>query len=172
MADEHEKDYMDEEDAFKTPQLVKKNKKRKNKSTSGTENRDEDDDDDAAATIDISVKQIFEKPDRIPPIVAYFASRYDPSSQSGDRKSPNVTVYRHKAESKKRLQVVVSPPGSNVEFVGSNYTGEQAARQTCVYTLGVLDKEAQTLRILPIAHNKVSNSKSFPVIRKLMAFES
>uniref|UniRef100_A0A1J3G8U3 DNA-directed RNA polymerase I subunit RPA49 n=1 Tax=Noccaea caerulescens TaxID=107243 RepID=A0A1J3G8U3_NOCCA len=152
MVDEHENDYMDEEDAFKTPQLVKKNKKRKNKSTSETENRDEDDD---AATIDISVKQISEKPDRIPPIVAYFASGYDPSSQSGDRGSPNVTVYRHKAESKKRLEVVVSPPGSSVEFVGSNYTGEQAARQTCVYTLGVLDKEAQTLRILPIAHNKV-----------------
>ncbi|CAA7035644.1 unnamed protein product [Microthlaspi erraticum] len=152
MADEHENDYMEEEDAFKTPQLVKKSKKRKNKSTSETENHDEEDD---AATIDITVKQISEKPDRIPPIVAYFASPYDPSSQSDDRESPNVTVYRHKSEAKKRLQVVVSPPGSNVEFVGSNYTGEQAARQTCVYTLGVLDKEAQTLRILPIAHNKV-----------------
>ncbi|ESQ48600.1 hypothetical protein EUTSA_v10020760mg [Eutrema salsugineum] len=151
MADEHQNDYMDEEEGFKTPQASEKKKKmkKKKKTTSETENHDE------GETMEINVKEISEKPDRVPPIVAYFASGYDPCAQSGERESPTVTVYRNKLESKKRLQVVVSPPGKSVEFVGSNYTGEQAARQTCVYKLGVLDKETQTLRILPIAHNKI-----------------
>lgn len=152
MADEYQNDSMDEEEEFKTPLVLEKKEKKKKKITSETENHEEDE------TMNVKVKQISEKPDRVPPIVAYFASGYDPCAQCDDVESPRVTVYRHKAESKKRLQVVVRPPGSSVEFVGSNYTGEQAARQTCVYTLGVLDKETQTLRILPIAHNKVENS--------------
>ncbi|XP_010552417.1 PREDICTED: uncharacterized protein LOC104822769 [Tarenaya hassleriana] len=112
-------------------------------------------------TMNIRVKQISEKPDRIAPIVAYFASGYDPSDKfdgdgDGDGHCSDVEVYRHKAGTKsKRLQVVVSPPGSSVKFVGSNYTGEGATGQTCVYTLGVLDKEKQTLKILPIASNKI-----------------
>ncbi|VVB01164.1 unnamed protein product [Arabis nemorensis] len=106
----------------------------------------------------IKIKQISDKSDRVPPIVAYFASGYDPFAKNPESRvieTPKVTVYRHKDESKKRLQVVVSPPDSNVEFVGSNYTGEQTARQTCVYKLGVLNKETRTLKILPIAHNKI-----------------
>ncbi|CAN8259425.1 unnamed protein product [Cochlearia groenlandica] len=147
MADTDQTDSAYEEDDFKTPQVHEKKKQRKKtKTTSETANREHD------ATMDITVQQIAEKPDRISPIVAYFASGYDPCANI---ESPEVTVYRHKAETKKRIQVVVSPPGSSVEFVGTNYTGEQAARQTCVYTLGVLDKETQTLKILPIAHNKV-----------------
>ncbi|CAH8359858.1 unnamed protein product [Eruca vesicaria subsp. sativa] len=138
--EKHENDdYMDEEgDDFKTPQRHDKKKKKKNKKTENNE------------PLDVTVKQISDKADRISPIVAYFASGYDPCSQS-----PKVTVYRHKVETKKRIKVVVSPPGSNVEFVGSNFTGEQSSRQTCVYTLGVLDKETQTLKIVPIAYNKV-----------------
>ncbi|CAH2053765.1 unnamed protein product [Thlaspi arvense] len=148
MADENQNDHMDEEDGFKTPVPEKKRQKTKK---IAIEKGDHDED----ATIDISVNQISEKPDRIPPVVAYFASGYDPSAQSAGGKSPEVTVYRHTEKSKRRLQVVVSPPGSSVEFVGSNYTGEQTARQTCVYSLGVLDKETQTLKILPIAYNKI-----------------
>ncbi|KAF8081428.1 hypothetical protein N665_0887s0015 [Sinapis alba] len=143
MAEKHQNDdYMDEGDDFKTPQAHEKKKKRKK--TKKTE---------SDGTIDIkTVQQISEKPDRISPIVAYFASGYDPCSQS--REAPKVTVYTHK-EKKKRTKVVVSPPGSKVEFVGPSETGEKIARQTCIYTLGVLDKETQTLRILPIAQNKV-----------------
>ncbi|KFK38743.1 hypothetical protein AALP_AA3G155200 [Arabis alpina] len=141
MADE----YQSEEDEFKTPLPLQKSKKKI------TENHHED------GAIDIKVKRISEKPDRISPIVAYFSSGYNPCAQSEEDvvESPKVTVYKHKAEAKKRLQVVVSPPGANVEFVGTNYSGEAAARQTCMYSLGVLDKETQTLRILPIAYNKI-----------------
>lgn len=116
--------------------------------TSETENHEEDE------TMNIEVNQISEKSDRISPIVAYFPSGYDPCSEN-QKSDYRVTVYKHKDKSKKRLQVVVSPQGSTVEFVGSNCTSEQATRQTCMYTLGVLDKETQTLKILPIAHNKV-----------------
>ncbi|OMO93251.1 RNA polymerase I associated factor, A49-like protein [Corchorus olitorius] len=54
-----------------------------------------------------------------------------------------------------RLEVVVSPNGSNVDFVGSSYRGEAAAAQVCRYSLGVLDKEFGTLKIVPIASNKI-----------------
>ena len=40
-------------------------------------------------------------------------------------------------------------------FLGTNYSGEAAAPQICTYALGVLDKETQTLRIVPITSNKV-----------------
>ncbi|KAJ0244794.1 DNA binding / DNA-directed RNA polymerase [Hirschfeldia incana] len=145
MADKHQNDPMDEEgDDFKTPQPLEKKKKKKKTKRTPIE---------STGSIDITVKQISEKPDRISPIVAYFASGYDPSSSSSQSgEAPKVTVY--KTASQKRTEVVVSPPGSNVEFVGSSHGG-QVARQTCVYTLGVLDKETQTLRILPIAHSKV-----------------
>ncbi|KAL0719504.1 hypothetical protein Bca4012_068828 [Brassica carinata] len=139
---------MDEEgDDFKTPQPLEKKKKKKKKTAKKTTTTTESHEETA---IDITVKQISENPDRASPIVAYFASGYDPSSQS----TPKVTVYSHRSK-KKRTKVVVSPPGSNVEFVGPSEHGEKIARQTCVYTLGVLDKETQTLRILPIAHSKV-----------------
>ncbi|CAN6991537.1 hypothetical protein IGI04_003647 [Brassica rapa subsp. trilocularis] len=144
MADKHQNDYMDEGDDFKTPQPLEKKKKKKKKKTTPIET-------ESPRSIDITFKQISEKSDRIPPIVAYFSSGYDPSAQS--RESPKVAVYQ--TASRKRTRVVVSPRGSNVEFVGSSHNGEQIARQTCVSVLGVLDKETQTLRILPIAHQKV-----------------
>lgn len=49
----------------------------------------------------------------------------------------------------------MSPNGSNVEFVGNSYKGEAMAAQLCTYALGVLDKATQTLKIMPIAGNKV-----------------
>ncbi|XP_019059098.1 PREDICTED: uncharacterized protein LOC104822775 [Tarenaya hassleriana] len=161
MADESDlNDYLDEEEV-PISKLEKKKKKKKNKQQ--TTNEKEKPNEEKEETMNIRVKQISEKPDRIAPIVAYFASGYDPSDKTdgdgdgdGDGHCPDVEVYRHKAGTKsKRLQVVVSPPGSSVKFVGSNYTGEGATGQTCVYTLGVLDKEKQTLKILPIASNKI-----------------
>lgn len=52
--------------------------------------------------------------------------------------------------------MVVSPTGSNVDFVGTNYSGEATAGQQCRYAVGVFDKEAQTLKIVPVACDKVN----------------
>lgn len=112
----------------------------------------------------IKVEQMKDRPDRIPPIVAYFSTGYDPfavNPETGEKETPKITVYRHKDESKKRIQVVVTPPNANVDFVGTNYTGENAARQTTTYTLGILNKETKTMKILPVCCNKVKTFESF-----------
>ncbi|KAL1212063.1 hypothetical protein V5N11_028272 [Cardamine amara subsp. amara] len=106
----------------------------------------------------IKVEHIRDRPDRIPPIVAYFSTGYDPfavNPETGEKETPKVTVYRHKDESKKRVQLVVSPPNSNVDFVGNSYSGENAARQTTMYTLGILNRQTKTMKVLPICCNKI-----------------
>ncbi|XP_007039490.2 PREDICTED: DNA-directed RNA polymerase I subunit rpa49 [Theobroma cacao] len=122
----------------------------------------------------VKIQLFQDQPNKIPPLVAYFPSGYNPcktdpqtrqeeeeeeeEEEGPDNKSnqPRVKVYRNMAQRKtNRLQVVVSPSGSNVDFVGSNYSGEAAAAQVCKYSLGVLDRETRTLKIIPIASNKI-----------------
>ncbi|CAL9220760.1 unnamed protein product [Arabidopsis halleri] len=145
----------EEEEEFNTPQQLEKKQRKGKEIASETEDQNEED-----KRITLKVTQVSERPDRISPIVAYFSTGYDPCKvdpETGKRvhETPKVTVYKHKDDSKKRIQVVVSPPGARVEFVGTNYTGEQAAMQTNTYRVGVFNREAKTLRILPVAHNKI-----------------
>ncbi|CAH8260407.1 unnamed protein product [Arabidopsis lyrata] len=145
----------EEEEEFNTPQHLEKKQRKGKEIASETEDQNEED-----KRITLKVTQVSERPDRISPIVAYFSTGYDPCKvdpETGKRvhETPKVTVYKHKDDSKKRIQVVVSPPGARVEFVGTNYTGEQAAMQTNTYRVGVFNREARTLRILPVAHNKI-----------------
>ncbi|XVF51984.1 hypothetical protein PTKIN_Ptkin04bG0228500 [Pterospermum kingtungense] len=123
--------------------------------------------------LQVKIQHFQEQPNKIPPLVAYFPSGYNPcktnpqTQQEGEGEGegghnnnqsqrPSVKVYRNTAQNKgNRLQVVVSPSGSNVDFVGSSYSGEAAAPQVCRYSLGVLDKETGTLKIVPIASNKI-----------------
>nr|KJB21085.1 hypothetical protein B456_003G182300 [Gossypium raimondii] len=116
--------------------------------------------------LQVKIQLFQDQPNKIPPLVAYFPSGYNPqtqqrqdeeesNNQNNSPKVPKVKVFRNMAQRKgNRLQVVVSPGGSNVDFVGSSFTGEAAAAQVCRYSLGVLDKEAGTLKIIPIATNK------------------
>ncbi|XP_010062676.2 DNA-directed RNA polymerase I subunit rpa49 [Eucalyptus grandis] len=97
--------------------------------------------------------------DKIPPLVGYFPSGFDPSSGGGGGggdppEEPGVRVYRN-GKWPNRLQLVVRPPESNVTFVGSSSSGEYTGVQSCTYALGVLDKESQTLKVVPIACNKI-----------------
>lgn len=117
--------------------------------------------------LQVKIQLFQDQPNKIPPLVAYFPSGYnpqtqqrqdeeEPNNQNNSPKVPKVKVFRNMAQRKgNRLQVVVSPGGSNVDFVGSSFTGEAAAAQVCRYSLGVLDKEAETLKIIPIATNKI-----------------
>jgi DNA-directed RNA polymerase I subunit RPA49 len=52
--------------------------------------------------------------------------------------------------------MVVSPSRSNVDFVGTNYSGEATIGQRYKYALGVFDKESQSLKIVPVACDRVS----------------
>ncbi|XVE55476.1 hypothetical protein DITRI_Ditri03aG0161800 [Diplodiscus trichospermus] len=120
----------------------------------------------------VKIQLFQDQPNKVPPMVAYFPSGYNPCKtnlqtqdeeecrgEEGPNKQSNpqrVKVFRNTAEKKNnRLQVVVSPSGSNVDFVGTNYSGEAAAAQVCRYSLGVLDKETGSLKIVPIASNKI-----------------
>ncbi|OMO66591.1 RNA polymerase I associated factor, A49-like protein [Corchorus olitorius] len=112
--------------------------------------------------IQVKIQVFQDQQKKIPPLVAYFPSGYNPNPQeeedgpNNNSKRPRVKVYRNMAQNKhNRLEVVVSPNGSNVDFVGSSYRGEAAAAQLCRYSLGVLDKESGTLKIVPIASNKI-----------------
>lgn len=106
--------------------------------------------------VHVKVEVIHENPEKIPPLVGYFPSGFDPHKLQDHEPEPphSVKVFRNKARTN-RLQLVVSPNDSKVDFVGTSYSGEAASAQVCTYALGVLDKETQTLKIVPIASNKV-----------------
>lgn len=112
--------------------------------------------------VEATIQVVQDNPERAPPLVGYFPSGFDPNGKSngGGESSAAAAaamarVYRNRNKPK-RLQLVVSPNGSNVDFVGTNYSGEaEAGQQHCNYALGVLDKETQTLKIVPIASNKI-----------------
>lgn len=106
--------------------------------------------------VNVKMEVVHEHPEKIPPLVGYFPSGFDPYKPQDHESGPppTVKVFRNKARAN-RLQLVVSPNDSKVNFVGTSYSGEAASAQVCTYALGVLDKETQTLKIVPIASNKV-----------------
>ncbi|KHG20725.1 DNA-directed RNA polymerase I subunit rpa49 [Gossypium arboreum] len=112
--------------------------------------------------LQVKIQLFQDQPNKIPPLVAYFPSGYnpqtqqrqdeeEPNNQNNSPKVPKVKVYRNMAQRKgNRLQVVVSPGGSNVDFVGSSFTGEAAAAQ--IFRLEPRVRTAET------ANEEASNS--------------
>ncbi|KAG6493673.1 hypothetical protein ZIOFF_048666 [Zingiber officinale] len=102
--------------------------------------------------VNVAMEGVSETADHVAPIVGYFPSGFDPHGHAnGD---PKIKVFRNKRRPN-RLELVVSPSDSSVDFVGRSYAGEAAVPQICNYAVGVLDKESQTLKIVPIASNKI-----------------
>ncbi|KAJ0007700.1 hypothetical protein Pint_28995 [Pistacia integerrima] len=133
----------------------KKNKKRKRDKPSSLTTMAQE-----AERVTAKVELIPDQPNKTPPLVGYFPSGFNPQSgdQGEEETTTRVRVYRNMNERKHktgRLELVVSPAESSVEFVGTSYAGEAMAPQFCQYALGVLDKESQTLKIVPIASNKI-----------------
>ncbi|CAM0874016.1 unnamed protein product [Alopecurus aequalis] len=85
------------------------------------------------------------------PVVGYFPTGYDPLATD---QPPSARLFRHQKHHN-RVELVVSAPGKGPDFVGRSYAGEAAAPQLCGYALGVLDKTSGTLKIVPIAANKI-----------------
>ncbi|GLT60803.1 hypothetical protein SLA2020_335520 [Shorea laevis] len=108
------------------------------------------------------VRVLHGNPQKAPPFVGYFSSGYDPlrdysgnnSEGSDGIGSTRVRAYRSQ-KWPKRVQMVVSPSQSKVDFVGTNYSGEATIGQRYKYALGVFDKESQSLKIVPVACDRV-----------------
>ncbi|XP_073064522.1 uncharacterized protein [Primulina eburnea] len=114
--------------------------------------------------LQVKIKTIGENPDKkMAPIIGYFPSGYDPlknhnNSESEAEENHSVKVYKSlntRNPNKPRMQLVVRDDGSQVNFVGTSYSGEAATPQLCNYALGVLDKETGVLKIVPIAANRI-----------------
>ncbi|MQL87490.1 hypothetical protein Taro_020034 [Colocasia esculenta] len=109
--------------------------------------------------LQVRVEAVPESADRAAPLVGYFPTGFDPQRRGKEVGEPKVRVFRN-LKWPGRLELAVRPSradgsAANVEFVGSSYAGEAAQPQVCTYALGVLDKEKQTLRVMPIAANKI-----------------
>ncbi|KAL4568813.1 hypothetical protein LXL04_024429 [Taraxacum kok-saghyz] len=145
MGKKHKKDIadvsMEEDDNHNnnnTPEQSSK-KKQKNKKTRKREE-----------PIDVKIETINGTSDKSLPLIGYFPSGYDP-----EKRPPKIRVLKHKKRTN-RLQIVVTPKkSSNMNFIGTNYSGEGAVPQVCSYALGVLDKQTQTLKIVQIEANKI-----------------
>ncbi|XP_022151610.1 DNA-directed RNA polymerase I subunit rpa49 [Momordica charantia] len=112
------------------------------------------------SSVNATIQVLSNHPEKTPPLVGYFPSGFNPHKDADEeavqeQKSIRARVYRNKNKPN-RMQLVVSPTGSNVDFVGTNYLGEATAgKQHCTYALGVLDKATQSLKIVPIAANMI-----------------
>lgn len=107
----------------------------------------------AKKKVKVMTKYIQNVPSRNAPFVTYFPSGYDPL-KNGDKNLPDVSLFRNKKRSN-RVELVVRPQGSELDFVGKSYTGEAVCPKICSYALGVFDKETNELKILPIETDKV-----------------
>lgn len=143
----------------------KKHEKKKKKKKKGKSKATESDADDGAnnGAMSVKVQVVPEDPGKVPPLVGYFPTGFNPHRDGegddvgggeGNPYRSKVRVFRS-TRRQGRLELVVSPEGSNVIFVGTSYSGEATCPQQCTYALGVLDKEAGTLKIVPVASNKI-----------------
>jgi DNA-directed RNA polymerase I subunit RPA49 len=139
-------------DASPAPSSSSKKKKKHSKKRRATDDPVGASVASAAATVNVTVDASFAG--GAAPVVGYFPTGYDPLAADHP---PSARLFRHDKHHN-RVELVVSAPGKGPDFVGRSYAGEAAAPQLCGYALGVLDKASGTLKIVPIASNKVSVS--------------
>ncbi|XP_015698036.1 DNA-directed RNA polymerase I subunit rpa49 [Oryza brachyantha] len=90
------------------------------------------------------------------PIVAYFPTGYDPLAAAARKgKEPSRTRLFRQTKHPTRIELVVGAPGGGPDFVGRSFAGEAVLPQHTGYALGVLDKASGTLKVVPIASNKI-----------------
>ncbi|KAK3037824.1 hypothetical protein RJ639_031865 [Escallonia herrerae] len=109
---------------------------------------------DKMKNVKVKIEMFCEKPEKISPFVGYFPSGFDPLKIGHKQEDtppplPRVEVFRNKHPKRgTRSELVVTPNGSQVNFVGTNYSGEGTTPQICQYSLAVLDKATHTLKIV------------------------
>ncbi|KAK3119117.1 hypothetical protein QOZ80_9BG0714290 [Eleusine coracana subsp. coracana] len=98
-----------------------------------------------------------------PPVVAYFPSGYNPLAAGSE--TPSARLFRS-TKHPSRVDLVVRSPGGGPDFVGKSYEGEAAMPQLCNYALGVLDKASGTLKVVPIACDKILRLDPYVEVQK------
>ncbi|OEL24277.1 hypothetical protein BAE44_0014701 [Dichanthelium oligosanthes] len=139
---------------------TKKKRSKKRKATDGDYTADDPTedtvDDSLTVTVDASLTGGSAAPGAAP-AVAYFPTGYDPlaaAAEAGEESAPRARLFRHEKHPT-WVDLVVRTPGRGPDFIGRSYAGEAATPQLCEYALGVLDKASGTLRVVPIAANKI-----------------
>lgn len=111
---------------------------------------------------DVKMDYVPPKDGHTAPFVGYFPTGFDPAkvtlAGNDGEDSPSLSelvVFQNTQKFKQRqLQLVARTQGS-VEFVGTNYTGEAAGWQPCSYALGVFNRDEGTLKLVPLAGERV-----------------
>lgn len=105
------------------------------------------------STIVAEIKMLKEEPDKNAPYLGYYPSGLDPLSPE-IVESNNHKFYRNQKKIK-RVELVVKPTGFGVNYVGNNYSGEAASGRMNSFALCVVQKNRQSLTVVPITANKV-----------------
>ncbi|KAL2899635.1 DNA-directed RNA polymerase I subunit rpa49 [Bienertia sinuspersici] len=103
--------------------------------------------------LDASVDMYREQPDKNGPTLGYYTSGFDPLSRKSSE-SNALKLYRNQKKVR-RVEFVVKPNECEVDFVGTNYSGEAAAGRMNSFAIAVVDKAAQKFTIAPINTNRV-----------------
>ncbi|KAL2936044.1 DNA-directed RNA polymerase I subunit rpa49 [Bienertia sinuspersici] len=103
--------------------------------------------------LDASIDMYKEQPDKNAPILGYYTSGFDPLSRKSSE-SNALKLYRHQKKVR-RVGFVVKPSECEVDFVGTNYSGEAAAGRMNSFAIAFVDKAAQKFTIAPINANRV-----------------
>ncbi|CAL4979673.1 unnamed protein product [Urochloa decumbens] len=144
--------------ASASPSTKKKKKKKHSKKRKAADApTDADAEADASLSVTVDASLTGGRTAGAAPAVAYFPTGYDPLAAAAaeeDKPAPNSRLFRHEKHPT-WVDLVVRSPGGGPDFVGRSYAGEAATPQLCEYALGVLDKSSGTLRVVPIAANKI-----------------
>ncbi|GAA0142255.1 DNA-directed RNA polymerase [Lithospermum erythrorhizon] len=106
--------------------------------------------------VTLKIQTLETNSEKFPPIVVRVPSRYDllKNCQETEEVGASVKVYKD-IKRTNRFQVRAKLNGSDVEFIGSNYDGEASRPQLCNYAFALIDKATNTIKMIPIAANKI-----------------
>ncbi|KAF5190353.1 Dna-directed rna polymerase i subunit rpa49 [Thalictrum thalictroides] len=107
--------------------------------------------------VNAKVEVVGKKEDKFAPIVCYYSSGFNPQRkrENSEEEEDDDGVEVKTIRTETRVEVVVTPKDYKLDFVGESHSGEPAASQVCCYSLAIFDKESQTLKIVPVAANKI-----------------
>ncbi|XP_021716497.1 DNA-directed RNA polymerase I subunit rpa49-like [Chenopodium quinoa] len=106
-----------------------------------------------AIEFDTQVQMLKEQQEKNAPMLGYYPSGFDPLNLKNPESS-KLGFFRDQKRLR-RVELVVKPNGSKVDYVGNSHFGEAAVGRMNSYALAVVDKRSQSFRLAPINANRV-----------------